>query len=615
MQQQQLELIVQRNHTREIGGKAMSFDIQWDTICNDAQLALSLREFLNSKLSTVELPHYLANLQVVDFKFGKAAPEITIRDIDIPFSEFYTSDSTQKEDEDSVARKNEVISGETSHVDSQEQNINTTEDQENGDLTGKNRISALKNRILPTSRSPSPHPFINNPNSILMPRTNSGFTPTLSHMGVGLGGFRMGGGNGQLNSTNSGSGSMESESDYFQPENNVNESAVDDGKVFSGLLNGGFGVPLNGVDAYSDGDLSNYTNHQSNFNGIPNNGNASNTNNSSFSSGDGYNNLDTSLDVQLSVDVKWDSQLYIEIICDLLVNYPAPEFIRLPVRLKITDLKIHSLMVVACISKKVFISFLCDIDSDDGNGIDDGDNSNLGNTTESRQDSRRSAAASTTFNKRSKGKERIDILQDMKIEGEIGNVSEGAELWRENLLKPLQQQHFQNLRDLSNQNAEFNTNSSFLSGIVNNDEIGDGNGLVLRNIGKIEKFLMTAFRGLIIDELAWPGWIELDFNESIPETDDEMQSDEEDGDAEKESEAHQEDDSENYIHKTASGITKLGRSVTGNSRLNLPDDKQGLRSLRSLRSTSTEGGLRPSSFVDDSSLYSSDSYFTSDGEQ
>ncbi|ODQ44196.1 hypothetical protein PICMEDRAFT_19454, partial [Pichia membranifaciens NRRL Y-2026] len=277
----------------------MSFDIQWDTICNDEQLALSLREFLNSKLSTVELPHYLANLQVIDFKFGKTAPEITIRDIDVPFNEFYTS------------------------------------------------------------------------------------------------------------------------------ANEVNDEREEEG-----------GNP----------------NRDSN--------NKGNTNNSSFFSGEDYKSLDTSLDIQLSVDVNWDSELYIEIICDLLVNYPAPEFIRLPVRLKITDLRIHSLMVAACISKKVFISFLCDIDSDDGAGLDDGSYSNS-NNNESRQDSRKSTTTNTTFSRRSKGKERIDILQDMKIEGEIGNVSEGAEL----------------------------------------------------NIGKIEKFLITAFRGLIIDELAWPSWIELDFNE------------------------------------------------------------------------------------------------------
>lgn len=434
----------------------------------------------------------------------------------------------------------------------------------------------------------------------------------------------MAGGNAQLNNASNGSGSMESESDYFQPDYNEHESTFDDGKIFSGLINGLSGVHLNGGDIYSDGDQSNDMNRQGNPNGLPNN--KANTNNSSFFSGEDYGNLDTSLDIQLSVDVNWDSQLYIEIICDLLVNYPAPEFIRLPVRLKITDLRIHSLMVAACISKKVFISFLCDIDSDDGAGLDDGSYHNSNNNNESRQDSRKSTTNSTTFNRRSKGKERIDILQDMKIEGEIGNVSEGAELWRENLLKPLHQQHFHNLRELSNQSVDLTAGTNFLSGLVNNDEAGDGNGLVLRNIGKIEKFLITAFRGLIIDELAWPSWIELDFNESVSESDEEAGSNDEAdfaaaaaaaaaaGDSGIAEDYYREDAIDDNTQRTSSGLGKGGRSVPGGSRLNLPEDKQGLRSLRSLRSTSTEGGIRPSSFADDSSLYSSDSYFTSDGE-
>lgn len=610
----------------------MSFDIQWDTICNDEQLALSLREFLNSKLSTVELPHYLANLQVIDFKFGKTAPEITIRDIDVPFNEFYTSanevnDEREEEgveegenegeaDETDPDQKEEDGSKQTPHVVRRDHGTKGIDGEDVSDSRSKNRVSLLKNQILPPSRSPSPHPFINNPNSILMPRASSGFTPTLGHMGVGLGGFRMAGGNVQLNNASNGSGSMESESDYFQPEYNEHESTVDDGKIFSGLINGVSGVHLNGGDVYSDGDLSNDTNRQGNPDRDSNN--KGNTNNSSFFSGEDYKSLDTSLDIQLSVDVNWDSELYIEIICDLLVNYPAPEFIRLPVRLKITDLRIHSLMVAACISKKVFISFLCDIDSDDGAGLDDGSYSNS-NNNESRQDSRKSTTTNTTFSRRSKGKERIDILQDMKIEGEIGNVSEGAELWRENLLKPLHQQHFHDLRELSNQSVDLTAGTNFLSGLVNNDDSGDGNGLVLRNIGKIEKFLITAFRGLIIDELAWPSWIELDFNESVSESDEETEnSDEEDAGAAVNlgpaDDYYREEAIDDNVHRTASVHGKAGRPVAGANRLNLPEDKQGLRSLRSLRSTSTEGGLRPSSFADDSSLYSSDSYFTSDGE-
>lgn len=620
----------------------MSFDIQWDTICNDEELALSFKEFLNSKLSTLELPHYLDNLQVIDFKFGNAAPEITIRDIGLPFNEFYSNSDNEDEDDDEFVENDSTL----------KKNKEFSENHKNS------RISILKNQIQPTSRSPSPHPFMNKPNSLLLPRTNSGFVPTtMGYSGVGLGGFGMAGSNNQTN--NNTNGSIESENEYFQPLINEYSNLNDESKNFSNLV---FEKNTNSNSYFNNNNNSNNNNDNNNYQ-------------NSLSSREEIENeedeedeeenekIDTSLDIQFSIDVKWDSELYVEIICDLLVNYPAPNFIRLPVRLKITDLKIHSLMIVAWISKKVFISFLCDIDSDDEVETE-GDNSNV-NKNESRQNSRRSTNTNVLNNRLSKGKERIDILRYMKIEGEIGNVSEGAELWRDNFLKPLQAQaqrqclngngnnlnktednegeeQIKNFKDL-----DIGSGSNFLSGIVNNEDIGDGNGLVLRNIGKIEKFLMGAFRGLIINELAWPSWIELDFNEDLTDSEDDNSQSEgkngngngnenenknededengngnEDGDDDNEINGYNYENEDNSIYKTKSGNkilrTNNNNNNNGNNgyKIGINDEKSGLRSIRSMRSTSTEGMKRTSSpfYGDDSSNYSSDSYFTSDEE-
>lgn len=50
-----------------------------------------------------------------------------------------------------------------------------------------------------------------------------------------------------------------------------------------------------------------------------------------------------------------------------------------------------------------------------------------------------------------------------------------------------------------------------------NNVDGAGNGSVLRNIGKIEKFLLSALRKVLVNELAWPSWIEIDMNEEDEE--------------------------------------------------------------------------------------------------
>ncbi|GMG37481.1 unnamed protein product [Ambrosiozyma monospora] len=217
-------------------------------------------------------------------------------------------------------------------------------------------------------------------------------------------------------------------------------------------------------------------------------------------------------DLQLAIDVKWDSSMYIEVVCSLLVNYPAPEFIKLPVRLKITNLSIHSLAIVAYLDKKVFLSFLCDIDDDEndnsveenteGGANENGSNLNqsapTGSPTETRQDFRK-PSITELHHIPSLNRERIDIIKNLKIEGELGNCDQM------------------------------------------NQHIDTSNGSILRNIGKIEKFLVTALRTLLIKELGWPSWIELDFNN------DDEDSDEDDSEEENDADDGNEDDPEQTL--------------------------------------------------------------------
>ncbi|SCW01510.1 LAFE_0E01244g1_1 [Lachancea fermentati] len=69
---------------------------------------------------------------------------------------------------------------------------------------------------------------------------------------------------------------------------------------------------------------------------------------------------------------------------------------------------------------------------------------------------------------------------------------------------------------------------SLIRSIKINSEIGeqnDGEGSILRSVGKLEQFLLEVFRNILRKEAAWPSWINLDFND-----DDEDNEDDEDGD-------------------------------------------------------------------------------------
>ena len=649
----------------------MSFDIQWDNICNDETLALTFKEFLNSKLSALSLPHYLANLHVVDFKLGNVAPDITIRDINIPFKEFYEAlDEENNEGEDQkdgndVDNKNgsndsindgnncsdnDDLYDHSKYSDEEDKEDDDGEEEEEFDdeklyFDDKERIGSIKDQLtnlrsknnnnnnnncynsynynnqfeefksipmtprnkFTSSRSSSPsNPlFMNGPQSLLTSRTSSGITPTMGHLGVGITGFGIAGGNSNNTNTNGNGNSNNanmmrsstsgySENDYFQPF--ANHTMYGNEKSLNSILQGMSGMEINDNESIYENE-SKINNLQMNETNINSNSNSNI-----------MKKFDTSLDIQLSVDIDWNSQLYIEIFCDLLVNYPAPEFIRLPVRLKITDLKIHSLMAIAYISKRIFISFLCDID--DGNN--DNNNNDMKKNddyyeNESRQGSRKStttASTSTNMNDSTtstKGKERIDILKNMKIEGEIGNIfdlNDSNNSLNGNITPTLPR--YSNMGNGFNSPIDMTQNGSM------NDDNTD-TGLVLRNIGKIEKFLINAFRGIIIEELAWPGWIELDFNEVLEEEDDEEEE-------EKEVDEHKEEEIKDR-RKSQNRRSSSIPSSRGKEEFTYIDQKRNMKNMEDGNNNINveihdEYMSRGPSSREDMSVYSNDSYFT-----
>lgn len=174
-------------------------------------------------------------------------------------------------------------------------------------------------------------------------------------------------------------------------------------------------------------------------------------------------------DIQFMLEIDFQSGIEIELKINLLVNYPLAHFILLPVKLRITDLAIHSLAAVAYLEKKVFISILCDLNDSAADYF---------TSASSAPPARDHSTASThgtpaggNFVDYSAGstRERIDVIRNIKIDTEIGEVE-------------------------------------------NN---------VLRNVGKIEKFLVEQLRNIIRDEICWPGWLCFDLNAEDEEEEEE----------------------------------------------------------------------------------------------
>lgn len=181
-------------------------------------------------------------------------------------------------------------------------------------------------------------------------------------------------------------------------------------------------------------------------------------------------------DIQFIVEIDYHGDLQMEVTVNLLVNYPSSNFITLPIQLHISDLVIHSIAAIAYLKHSVFFSFLCDINE---NNSDYFSSSHRNSATLSHQHSELNVPTGGNFVDYVTGplnRERIDIIKKVHIESAIGELE-------------------------------------------NN---------VLRNVGKVERFLVDQLRSIIRDEIAWPGWVCFDLNDDDTDDDENEYDDQSD---------------------------------------------------------------------------------------
>ncbi|CZR55139.1 probable Mitochondrial distribution and morphology protein 12 [Phialocephala subalpina] len=70
----------------------MSIELNWETLTTGPDgiaLAEKIRDFVHDKFQTVTLPRFIKSVKVHEFEFGSIAPEIEIKDICDPLPDFY----------------------------------------------------------------------------------------------------------------------------------------------------------------------------------------------------------------------------------------------------------------------------------------------------------------------------------------------------------------------------------------------------------------------------------------------------------------------------------------------------------------------------------------------
>ncbi|KAK6072858.1 hypothetical protein SCUP515_07183 [Seiridium cupressi] len=70
----------------------MSIDLNWDTLTSGPDgdaLAVRIRDFIHTKFQAVPLPRFIKSVKVHDFRFGSIPPRVTLKDICDPLPDFY----------------------------------------------------------------------------------------------------------------------------------------------------------------------------------------------------------------------------------------------------------------------------------------------------------------------------------------------------------------------------------------------------------------------------------------------------------------------------------------------------------------------------------------------
>ncbi|OTA79906.1 hypothetical protein M434DRAFT_401978 [Hypoxylon sp. CO27-5] len=81
----------------------MSIDLNWETLTGGPDgeaLAERIRDFIHTKFQSVPLPRFIKSVTVHDFQFGKIPPTIVLKDICDPLPDFYEENPDVPDDEE-----------------------------------------------------------------------------------------------------------------------------------------------------------------------------------------------------------------------------------------------------------------------------------------------------------------------------------------------------------------------------------------------------------------------------------------------------------------------------------------------------------------------------------
>ncbi|KAL4975675.1 mitochondrial distribution and morphology protein 12 [Aspergillus desertorum] len=437
----------------------MSIEVNWGTATSGpdgAALAERIRSFIHDKFQQVPLPRFIRSVQVHSFDFGAVAPDLEIKDFCEPFADFYEDD----EDDDLASE----ISEEPQHrTHDNPWDRTQSELNESSSFRGDRPVTSQHALRDPfdadfhqhaSSPLRSPIALGDHLNPHFLPRAGTpgipGGTSTLGYHLMSLGG---------LSGTQTPLAAVAGGSPFT---NNWTESST----MGPGNRTGNRPSPPHRTDA--DVDSSNPASRPSTASTHLSGSNKNNGDVSSHPDEHPHRPEDPTSssanpllqdqspprirerrpeDFQILCHVKYAGDIRLSLTAEILLDYPMPSFVGLPLKLNVTGITFDGVAVIAYIRKRVHFCFLSPEDAEALVGS--GSNSNQQATTSP-------STGSSGGGNPSAHQKGLGLLQEIRVESEIGRIEDGKQ--------------------------------------------------VLKNVGKVERFVLAQVRRIFEEELVYPSF-------------------------------------------------------------------------------------------------------------
>ena len=415
----------------------MSVDIDWQSLTTGPEglaLAESIREFIHTKFQQVELPRFIRSVQVHSFDFGKECPIVKLKDICDPLPEFYENeedDEEEKADEDECGEVKDENQGGGEALNAPEQphsGIIINGFSHNAPLLSpKSRPNFID--IRPTGQRSNlgipdhiATPFLSRSNTPGIP----GGTSNLSYFHLPLG-----------------AGLSGSQTPLAAVAGGTSYSTAWDHHHF----------PSDSYSRYQqhhhhDSDPSSRPSTAASYTNIQSPVRAEDIIDGSIRASATNNIAPDPMDTQIVLHISYIGTVRLSITAEILLDYPMPSFVGIPLKLNITGLSFDGVALIAYVRKRAHFCFLCPDDARILVGVD-GDNHSGENMARQGHEGH-SDLGDSRYDKLG------GLLREIRVESEIGRKEGGKQ--------------------------------------------------VLKNVGKVEKFVLEQVRRIFEDEFVWPSF-------------------------------------------------------------------------------------------------------------